>query len=309
MSIVEITLIKTSELILLVCLGGICTRFGMIDKHISKGMSSILVNVVTPCLIIHNLQVKNSRENVNGILTVFVLVLVIYFLSAVLVKFIFREKEGYDHKLAGFLAMYGNCGYVGVPLVSGILGEKGAFYVVAVIAAFNLFAFTHGTFLMKSDNEKITPKGLISPALCAVVIGIIFLLTGFKLPGIIGRPMQMMAQLNTPVAMLVSGFTIATTDFKHIVNIKEIIKIAAVKLLLIPAAVSFVLSLVNIDPVIRLVVIITSGCSCATLGVILAVKNDKDSKFAAVSFAFTTLLLVITLPLIMAFTYMLGIKI
>lgn len=294
---------------ILVLLGAIASKFKLLDDRINRGMSEVLIHIVTPCLIISNLQVESSADNIKGILIVFGITSLIYIVSIIISSILFRKSEKYDYRVLRFMSTYANCGYMGFPLVQGILGDKGAFYVVAVIAVFNLFTFTHGVILMKKSDEKFTLKGLISPALIAVLLGMIFLVFRIHLPNILKSPLSMMASLNTPLAMLVAGYNIDKTKLKHIKNIPRIIEVLIYKLIFIPIIVTLIMSVVTLPSLIKLVIIITSACPSATVGVIFSVKYDRDSKFASTIFALSTVLIVVTLPLIILIANLLHITI
>lgn len=94
---------------------------------------------------------------------------------------------------------YSNSGFIGIPLISGVLGDKGVFYMTAYITVFNLLLWTHGIILMgDNDGLKGAWKNFLSPAILSIVIGIILFLFQLRLPQFIENPLEMIASMNTP---------------------------------------------------------------------------------------------------------------
>ena len=103
---------------------------------------------------------------------------------------------------------YSNSGFIGIPLISGVLGDKGVFYMTAYITVFNLLLWTHGIILMgDNDGLKGAWKNFLSPAILSIVIGIILFLFQLRLPQFIENPLEMIASMNTPLGMIVA-FTV-----------------------------------------------------------------------------------------------------
>lgn len=53
-----------------------------------------------------------------------------------------------------YAAIYGNVGYMALPLAEAELGAEGVFFCSGVLIPFNIFAFTHGIYLMSGESAK-----------------------------------------------------------------------------------------------------------------------------------------------------------
>ena len=99
---------------------------------------------------------------------------------------------------------------MGIPLIEGVFGTEGVLYATAYLTTFNVFVWSHGVLMMKNSfSKKEVLKILKTPAIIAVTVGIICYVTNLRFSNIITRPIEYIASMNTPLAMVVSGITIA----------------------------------------------------------------------------------------------------
>ena len=108
--------------------------------------------------------------------------------------------------------------------------------------------------------------------------------------------------MNTPLAMIAAGATIAQTNIVKALKKPGLYYVSLIKLIIVPAVVIGMLSFLPVDNVVIGTVILASACPAAATGTLFAIRYKKDSFYAAELFAVTTLLSIITLPVIMTFT-------
>ena len=105
--------------------------------------------------------------------------------------------------------------------------------------------------------------------------------------------------MNTPLAMIAAGATIAQTNIlKSLKNIRLYL-VSAVKLVVVPFVTALMLCFLPADNVITGTVILASACPAAATGTLFAIRFKKDSFYASELFAITTLLSIATLPIVM----------
>ncbi len=88
---------------------------------------------------------------------------------------------------------YANMGFMGIPLAYGLFGSEGVLYVTAAVMAFSVFIWTHGVIMMsgvKKVNFKDVIMRLISPAIIAIFLGLIFFAFQIKLPSVIDQSLN-----------------------------------------------------------------------------------------------------------------------
>ncbi len=120
------------------------------------------------------------------------------------------------------------------------------------------------------------------------------------------QPLNYIASLNTPLAMLISGMTIARSDIGKALKKPGIYFVCLFKLLLGPLLLVLILAPFDFEPIIRDTIIISTACPTATLTVMFAARYGKNPVYASELFAVSTIISAATLPLVLAFSSLLG---
>jgi predicted permease len=181
-----------------------------------------------------------------------------------------------------------------------MLGSEGVFYLTAYMTIFNLVVWTHGMITVsgKSDRKTIL-KALLSPSVIATVAGFILFVSRIMLPGMINEAISYIGNMNTPMAMIVAGVTIAQTDLKKVIGKIRIYYIILFKLLIIPIAILFFFSLFDIPKLVLLTSILAAACPTAVTINLFSIRYNKNYLYASELFAVATILSMISIPLVM----------
>ena len=105
---------------------------------------------------------------------------------------------------------------MGLPISQAVLGDEGIFYCSVILVPFNFLSFTQGAGLMRKrdKNEKFNFKKLLTnPGVLGVAIGLPLFLLQIELPVVIYAPVSYLADLNTPLAMVMFGTYLAAADW------------------------------------------------------------------------------------------------
>lgn len=285
----------------LICIGFLCAKLKIVTSEVSKGMSELLITVVNPIVILLAYQIDFSREMLTGLIISLVLAAVSHLISIAASALLIRSKDKETAVIERLSCIYTNCGFMGIPLVNGTFGSEGVFYLTAYLTVFNLLFWTHGAVSVKgSASLREVLKSLKSPSLAAILIGLVFFLLGVKIPSPLGEALNYIAGLNTPVAMIVAGVTIANSSLYKSLKKPRPYLLTALRLLIIPCITALLFALLPIDGTIAGVSVMLTACPTGTLVTILAVKYNKNSEAASELFGMTTLLSMVTIPLVMA---------
>ena len=201
------------EMVFLLLVGAVVYKTGIIDAAANKKVSNFLLMVISPALIISSYQMEYDVRLLQELLMTFALSAVSFAATILFCKIVLHSKAGVDSPVEKMAVIYSNCGFIGIPLINGILGAEGVFCMTAYTTVFNVLVWTHGVILMSGGGEKVRMrdmwKNLVTPAMIAVVIGITLFLTGVQLPAVIGNPISSVGDMNTPIAMIVAGINLA----------------------------------------------------------------------------------------------------
>lgn len=295
MNLVSTVTYQVVIMFLLAGIGALMFRSGKISLEGSKSIGSILVNLSLPAVIINGFLVERTPERITGLLLSALLAAVTLALAILAAWVCFRKDP-----MAQFAAAFSNPGFFGIPIILSCLDNGAIFYIAAYVAFLNLLQWSYGVSLLTGATETITPKRLLTaPFVIAIEIGAFFLLTGFPVPGILAKAVTHLANLNTPLAMFATGVYLAQTDPKKMVRKAVLYKISVVKLLVVPLLAMVMLALLPkayFD--LKLTLLIAAACPTGTNIAVYAQLHDRDFGYAVETVAVTTILSLLTLPLV-----------
>ena len=295
MNLVSTVTYQVVIMFLLAGIGALMFRSGKISLEGSKSIGSILVNLSLPAVIINGFLVERTPERITGLLLSALLAAVTLALAILAAWVCFRKDP-----MAQFAAAFSNPGFFGIPIILSCLDNGAIFYIAAYVAFLNLLQWSYGVSLLTGATENITPKRLLTaPFVIAIEIGAFFFLTGFPVPGILAKAVTHLANLNTPLAMFATGVYLAQTDPKKMVHKAVLYKISVVKLLVVPLLAMVMLALLPkayFD--LKLTLLIAAACPTGTNIAVYAQLHDRDFGYAVETVAVTTILSLLTLPLV-----------
>ena len=303
----NIVLEKIGIMFLILALGVICFKKGLFDEALTKRLSTFLLQVVNPAVIFVSYQISYTNELLVSLGYSFALS-VLAFLIQIAVTYLVVGKHSVNSAVERLSVIYSNCGFFGIPLANSLFGREGVFFLTGYLTVFYLFFWTHGVILMiGKSGVKETVRNLLSPAIVGVVLGLVCFVGRIKLPSVLVDAFDSVGSMNTPLAMLVAGATLAQSNLVSSFTNLRIYLISAFKLLLVPMAVALVFSFLALDPVMLLVIIIAVACPVAASCTMFALRYGKDSIYASQLFIVTTLLSIVTIPLVVFLSNLLGI--
>lgn len=288
-------------MLLLNVVGMVAYYTKIINAEGGRQLSKLVLQIVNPVLVVMAyIEVECSAKMIRNLFWTFGLAIVVYILSIALVTLLIREKEGRETAIERFSAIYSNCGFMGIPLANALLGLKGVFYVTAFLTIFNLFAWTHGIMLLTEKRDmRSFLKVLRSPTMIGIGIGLILFFARVPIPGILADTMQYVADLNTPLAMIASGISVAQANVLQALRNGRIYYVCLIKLLLIPAVLTGVFLLLPFAPQnVRLILLVLTAAPSAAMCTLQCQQHKKNDVYASQIFAMTTILSMATMPTI-----------
>lgn len=281
----------------LLLVGALCYKFKIITIEGNKSLSSLVVNVVNPAMIINSYQIGYTAERLHMLIYVFLLSLISFAIVIPLANLMNRHGE---HKNVDRIAsVYSNCGFIGIPIVNSIYGAEGVFYLTGYITAFNLLFWSHGVSVLENGFDKKNLKNIIlSPAIISCIVGIALFLLQIKIINPFGKTIELIASMVTPLSLIVAGFSVAQIEFKKAIKKPAVFKVTFYKLIFLPLTVWLIFLLIPLPPILKNIVILGYACPVGTSAILVTSKAGKDESLITQYFAFTTVLSMLTLPLL-----------
>lgn len=291
-------------LYIIVAIGYICDKAGIYTEDTAKKTVNFLLYFVASCTLINSfIKIEATPDTVGKFFTAFGVSAATHTIAILLNMLTFRNRSDERNAVYKFASIYGNVAFMALPLAQAVLGDEGVLYCAGGAVVFNLFTFTHGVKLMSKDSAKLSIKKLIiNPGVIAVVIGLPVFLTGLELPYIVTRPVEMLADLNTPVAMLVFGTYLSKTDLRLMLFDKKIYAVALMKLIVLPLICMGVYYAFGLKGTLLTAVIITASVPSANNTFMFSSVYGRDTAVASKTVALVSFLSILTMPVIIAIT-------
>ena len=299
--LISILLRQIAIMALLAAVGVYLSRKGFLSPQGTKDLGAILLRVIIPCVIVKSYITEFSRERLLELALSAGLALIGFILAMVISYLVFGKRR----RLENFAASFCNAGFIGIPLAQAIIGEEGVFYIAASVALLNLFQWTYGVYIMADRKDAISAKTIAkNPVVIAIVIGVVLFVAQIPVPGIVTSTLRYIAGMNTPIAMILMGTYLAKLPLKKLLD-KRAYGCVLFRLVIIPAVillVFWVLPVSNAD--IALAAFLAAATPVGANICVFAQQYDCDYEFSVVTVCLSTLLSVITVPLLVSFAQM-----
>lgn len=291
---------------IILLIGFFCYKKGLITKQGTKPLSVVELNLVNPILIFMSYQKDYDSAMTHNLIWAFILSALSYAV-AIALSYVFISKKQKSFSVERFSIIYSNCGFIGIPLINGLFGAEGVLYLTAYITFFNFLVWTHGLMTMKEKIDFSSAlKALKAPSVIAIFLGLICYFTRLSLPTVPAQALQYISDMNTPLAMIIAGATAAQTNILCVFRKPRNYLICFYKLLAIPLIAFLVIRLFNVPSIVCTTLTVAAACPVATTGIMFAITLNKDSEKCSELFTMSTLLSLLTLPLVTVITTTFG---
>jgi len=290
-------------LFIIMAVGWLCRKLRLLTETSVKGLTDLMLCVITPCMLLKAFQQPFDRSLLRGFLISAAAAALTYGAEIGLAQLLLRDQNEGRRRVLHFGAVFPNCGYMALPLLQELWGSEAVLYGAAFNAAHTVFLWTYGLSLMSGGKEKISlRKALVNPGTVSVVLGLVLFFFSVRLPVLIARPIDYLAALNAPVPMLIIGFFLAALDWKTVLRRPNEYLMMALRLLIVPALALGVLWLCHVRGVLLIANVVCISAPVATMCTMFATKYDVDPSLSAGMVAVSTLLSIVTMTLVVGFT-------
>ncbi|MCQ2576253.1 MAG: AEC family transporter [Treponema sp.] len=322
--------LKQLTIMLVIGIGGfIFAKIFKCGDTEQKFLSKLLLYFINPCMVINsfNKPFDSAKLKLLGLV-----ILISFFIHGIMIAIAFlttlsKNPAHRDFNLIDRVALvFTNCGFVGIPLINGVFGSEGVFYLMGYLVVFNLLLWTFG-YAQFGGSVKIL-KIITNPNIVAICLGLILFCLPVDIPEAVLKPIYMIGELNTATAMILIGILFASFKLPEkapaaetegsvpVVSRKyfifRVIKACFIRLVfisIINLAITIVLyQLLSLIPgmdlevlkIFMFVIYICSMCPCGTSIPSLACVFDRDTSYASLLIPLTSIGCIVTIPAFVA---------
>jgi predicted permease len=291
-------LIQVTILFILIAIGFVLAKTQVLNDKGAKCITDLVLYSVTPCVIVKSFVREFSTDLLKSLLVSISAIVCIHIVFILVTSLILRSKNISRQKVLQFGVVFSNCGYMSIPLLQAVLGDIGVFYAATYIAVFQLFIWSYGVALM-GGKEFITAKKLIiNPGIIGFIVALLVFILQIPIPNVIYEPMSHMANLNTPLPMIIIGYHLAHSDLVKGLKDIKVLYSCILRLFVLPLIVLFGFYLCGFKGTLPLALTICASAPSAATGTMFAAKFGQDTALSVRFVSISTILSIISMPLI-----------
>jgi malate permease and related proteins len=289
-----------STIFLIIALGFFVQKRKPFSSEALSQLSNMVVSFVMPFYIFYTTATNSSLTLLNKapllVLVGAAIPLVGFIIAQPLMKLLNVSVK--QKSIFQFCIMYGNTAFLGIPVSGFLFGSEGAFYAVMYNFGAMLVIFSLGMWLLSSGSSNSLKNLLTNPIMWSMIIGIIFAVLGIPLPQWIDQPLATLSNLTLPIALLVAGAQIGSVKFEKKSYPPHMIAVILSRLIVLPGLLIALFAILGWISADHKVMILESAMPVGISSTIFARNYGADSDFSALATLWTTVLSLITLPVI-----------
>lgn len=292
------------ELFFVIFLGWLIVKTHILKAKDSQVLSKVLIYLINPCVMISSFQIKNTPQVSKGVimsilLAFFIHIILLIITSIVVLLFKLNNIENAS-------IMYSNSGNLIIPIVTSIFGKEYLIYTAGFMVVQNILMWTHSKIIISEEKNISLKKIFGNINIISVFIGLIFFIFQIKLPVILVNSMKSIGSTIGIFSMLIAGMLMAKLDVKNLKNYKKLPLVIFFRLIFIPLIIVIFMRFVMFYfPTKELNFVYTISLLAAITPTAATITNqcqiyNKDSVYSNTIYLITTLLCIITMPILLA---------
>lgn len=291
----------------MILLGVFAVKTNAMNEKTLGDLSKMIMRLILPVMIFHK-SINGATKNdillsSSEVIFSSFLMFGVLFIVGYLLKKAFGLAGNYGRVYLAAV-MFGNVGFIGIPLILGILPERGMLYMALFFIVDQIVLWSIGFYLTLPEEKLVHAslqsniKNIMSPAMIGIVIAIIFILTEWKLPVTLNKALGAVGDATTPLSLIYIGGSFCYSNVRKFISRVEYYAIAAGKMIVAPLVVFLFLRAMHVQEEIITVITTLTGVPSMAAIAMFARTNGSDEDCAIGAIMITTIFSLFTLPLI-----------
>lgn len=294
---------------IMIILGVIAGKIGIINKENQQQWASMLVNITMPAIVLSGAFSGTERLAMSELLSageriiLFIGVMVLF--AELLSRLLHFNKI--DQGAVSLSFIISNLMFIGMPLISNIYGSGALIYVVLFMIPLNLVFYTYGIIKISKGNPegngKIDLRRLLNPGVIASIVTIILYFLNIQMPSAITTCISMVGNMTGPLGMMVLGASLLTVDFKTLFKDIKLVIFTVVNMIVFPVAILLLFKVFTNNEQLLATFYVAVATPVGSMVPMLSVAyNPQSSETATKIVALTTIVSLVTMPLVSLLT-------
>ncbi|MCI7474628.1 MAG: AEC family transporter [Clostridiales bacterium] len=287
---------QVGTIFLMMAAGFALAKRGLITQDALPQMTNLLLTAVLPCMLVDSMQIGRTTALLEAMGYAALLAVGLYVLYCLLSVPLFRRQAPAAGKTLRFGTLYGNVGFMGLPLIQLVLGEQAMVYGIINLMVFNAFNWSQGVVLMGGRRQVSLKQAVLNPGILGTIMALLLFLWGIILPPMVGNAVHFLGSMNTPLAMVIIGAQMAHTDWRGMFRSPAILAACGLKLVAMPLLTALILYPFHPEPGLYCTLVLLAGVPTASITAMFAQRYGQDVPASAQLVTVSTLLSILTLP-------------
>ena len=287
--------------LLMIGAGYFITRRGMLDEHANSQISGLLVHVFNPLLIVSSAADSVGLISSGDLRTVGLIasgMFAVFIPVGMMLSPLF-DKDRDQRKIFQLMFVFSNLGFIGIPVVSSIVGAEYVVYVTEFILIYTILLYTYGVGLLNRKFSLSALKEMVNPGTVLSLAALGIIIWEIQVPDFLKTAASYMGNATSPLALIAIGFQLAKADLKKIFGQLRLYVFAVVKLLVLPLLLLPLLKLMTSDVHLISVCMVMFGMPVGNIPLMLGMQKGIDVSTGSAAIILTTVLCVFTIPVLM----------
>ena len=282
----------------LMAAGFVLTKTQILSADARKPLSNLLINFILPCNMITSFLMEFNQKILMDCLVILIVSICIQVFAVLTSKYFYPKTNDSKLPVLRYGTIASNAGFMGNPIAQGLYGDQGLLYASIYLIPMRTVMWSFGVACFTGTKGKgVVKKILTHPCIIAVFIGLFLMITQIQLPKGIEQTLRYAGNANTALSMILIGNILAEVHASEILDTNAW-WYCVVRLAIIPIIVLITCNFAGIDEMVKQVSVVLSGMPAAATTAILAAKYDGDTHFAAKIVFISTLLSMLSVPLL-----------
>lgn len=297
---------KVLEVFAILGVGYFANKKNILPSEANPYLVKLLLLITSPCLIFTSIASKElTEETFRETIQVFVGTTLFFAVGAVLALFLLKVMKIQPEEDRGVLSVLTcsvNSGFMGFPVTLMIFGQEAFYYMVLcnIVLTLYLYSIAFLQIGSSSDSDVISVwdrvKPMINPSMISAILGVAVLFAGIRMPEALMECMEIIGDATIPLAMIVVGVLFGESKIKDTFTDRNLLKVTFLSMVVWPVLTFAAFYFIPMATLPKAMMIFSAAFPSAAIVPALAQQQGKNAKLAAQGVTMTTLVSLITIP-------------
>ncbi len=295
---------QIAKFMIMIGIGVICVKCGILKEEHLPILSRLIMKVILPIFIFTNTIGGATKSDLIEDFIVLPISIGVYMLwigvGMLLAKIQHIEESKY--KVYQAVYIFGNVGFIGIPLITAIYADKGMVYISLFTIVDQIVLWTYGMYLTSKEKPRASLsdlKKMLNPPLIAIFLAIFIVLVQIPVPSIIFDALKSVGNASSPLSLIYIGASMCFCHFGDVIKKKEVYVGIAVKMMILPVIVYLILQrIVGIEQTISMTMALLTALPCMTTVPMMAKQNNVEPEYCLSAVMIGQVASLLTLPIV-----------